>query len=108
AGGDGLGRDADGRVVFVAGALPGERVRVRVTERRKDFARAVALEVLAASPDRVEEPCPFVAAGCGGCDWQHVVPAGQRRLKADVVADALRRQARLEVVVGLGPELPAT
>ena len=107
AGGDGLGRDADGRVVFVAGALPGERVRASVTERRKDFARAVAVEVLEASPARVAEPCPFVAAGCGGCDWQHVTPEGQRRLKADVVADALRRQARVDVVVGLGPELSA-
>lgn len=108
AGGDGLARDADGRVVFVAGALPGEQVAAEVHERRKDFARARAVSVLRASPARVAPPCPFVAAGCGGCDWQHVDPAAQRRLKADVVADALRRQARLEVPVDLGPDLPAT
>ncbi|HJR26062.1 MAG TPA: TRAM domain-containing protein, partial [Acidimicrobiales bacterium] len=108
AGGDGLARDDDGRVTFVAGALPGERVRVHVHERRKDFARATVVEVLTPAPGRVGPPCRFVAAGCGGCDWQHVDPGAQRGLKADIVADALRRQARLDVEVGLGPDLPAT
>jgi 23S rRNA (uracil1939-C5)-methyltransferase len=108
AGGDGLARDADGRVTFVGGALPGERVRVHVHERRKDFARATVLDVLTPAPGRVEPPCPAVALGCGGCDWQHVDPTGQRALKADIVRDALRRQAHVEVDVGLGPELPAT
>lgn len=108
AGGDGLARDADGRVVFVAGGLPGERVTAAVHERRKDFAKAALTEVLVASDHRVTEPCPFVAAGCGGCDWQHISPAGQRMLKADIVRDALRRQAHLDIEVSLGPELPAT
>jgi 23S rRNA (uracil1939-C5)-methyltransferase len=108
AGGDGLAREDDGRVVFVAGGLPGERVGAEVTDRRKDFARARATAVLTASPDRVEPPCPFVAAGCGGCDWQHVDPAAQRHLKVDIVRDALRRQAHLEVPVDPGPDLPAT
>jgi 23S rRNA (uracil1939-C5)-methyltransferase len=107
AGGDGLARDDSGRVTFVSGALPGERVRAVVHDRRKDFARATAVEVLERSPDRVQEPCPFVALGCGGCDWQHIMPAGQRRLKAAIVQDALRRQAHLDVVVDLGPELPS-
>lgn len=108
AGGEGLARDADGRVVFVRGGLPGEQVRAVVAERRKDFSRATAVEVLTASPLRVAPPCPLVEAGCGGCDWQHVTPTGQRRLKAEVVADALRRQARLECEVGIGPDLPAS
>jgi 23S rRNA (uracil1939-C5)-methyltransferase len=107
AGGDGLARDAAGRVTFVAGALPGETVSVDVHQQKKDFARARVIEVLAASPDRVTPPCPFVAAGCGGCDWQHAAPDAQRRLKAAIVADALRRQAKIEVVVGEGPILPA-
>ena len=106
AGGDGLGRDADGRVTFVAGALPARPCRVDLHQQKKDFARGTVLEVVAASPDRVAPPCPFVAAGCGGCDWQHVAPAAQRRLKAAIVADALRRQAKVEVVVGRGPGPP--
>ncbi|MGI8809767.1 MAG: class I SAM-dependent RNA methyltransferase [Acidimicrobiales bacterium] len=95
AGGAALARDADGRVVFVEGALPGERVRARLTESRKDFARAIALEVLHASPDRVTPPCLALALGCGGCTWQHVSVAAQGRLKADIVVDALRRIAKL-------------
>jgi 23S rRNA (uracil1939-C5)-methyltransferase len=108
AGGDGMARDPDGRVVFVRGALPGERVRAQVTEQRKDFSRAHALDVLEAAPDRVVPPCPHVAHGCGGCDWQHVAPERQRHLKADIVADALRRQAHLDVEVDPGPVLGAT
>jgi 23S rRNA (uracil1939-C5)-methyltransferase len=107
AGGDGLARDAEGRVTFVAGALPGEKVRAVVHDQRKDFARATAIEVLSASAHRQAPPCPFVAAGCGGCDWQHIDPTGQRLLKADIVADALRRQAHLDVEVAIGPRLPA-
>ncbi len=107
AGGDGLGREPSGRVVFVPGALPGERVAVDLERRKKDFARGRLTEVLVASADRAEPPCPYVAAGCGGCDWQHVAPAAQRRLKAQVVVDALRRQAHLDVPVDEGPVLPA-
>ncbi|HEV2758029.1 MAG TPA: hypothetical protein VGV86_00550, partial [Acidimicrobiales bacterium] len=62
---------------------------------RKDFARAVALEILEPSPDRVAPPCPALAMGCGGCTWQHVSAAGQSRLKAGVVIDALRRIGKL-------------
>lgn len=90
-GGDALARDAEGRVVFVPGALPGEAVRVRLVERRADYARAQLVEVLEASADRVAPPCPHVARGCGGCGWQHVHPDAQRRLKAAVVTDALQR-----------------
>jgi 23S rRNA (uracil1939-C5)-methyltransferase len=95
AGGAALAREPNGRVVFVDGALPGERVRARVTGVKKDFARAVAIEILDASPDRVSPPCPALAAGCGGCTWQHVSVEGQARLKAEVVVDALRRIAKL-------------
>jgi len=94
--------------VFVPGALPGETVRVELVQQKKDFARGRLLEVLRASEDRVEPPCPFVAQGCGGCDWQHATPEAQRRMKAAVVTDALRRQAHLEVPVDEGPALPAT
>ncbi|MFZ6003873.1 MAG: class I SAM-dependent RNA methyltransferase [Actinomycetota bacterium] len=108
AGGDGLARDEGGRVTFVEGALPGERVRAALQQERRDFARATLLEVLRPAQMRVEPPCRFVGAGCGGCDWQHITPEGQRRLKADIVADALRRQAHLDTSVRLGPDLQST
>ena len=95
AGGDGLARADDGRVVFVEGALPGERVRAATTEEKRDFLRASIVEVVDPSPDRVEPPCAAVAAGCGGCQWQHVAPDAQRRLKRDIVVDALRRLGHL-------------
>lgn len=93
-GGEAVGRLPDGRVVFVAGALPGERVRIQIAEDRRRYARAVLEEVLEASPDRCSPPCRFVAAGCGGCGWQHVVPAAQLRLKVAMAADAVARIGR--------------
>ena len=107
AGGDGLARDEQGRVTFVPGALPGETVRVDLVQQKKDFARATLRDIVTASPDRISPPCPHVADGCGGCDWQHVADGAQARLKAAVVADALRRQAHVEVPIDLGPTLPA-
>jgi tRNA/tmRNA/rRNA uracil-C5-methylase (TrmA/RlmC/RlmD family) len=97
-----IGHAEDGRVVFVRHALPGEQVRVDVTEERRAYLRADAVEVLRASPHRVEPPCPWARPGrCGGCDWQHVELAEQRRLKAAVVREQLQRLARVdrEVVV---------
>ncbi len=114
AGGAALARARDGRVVFVEGALSGERVRARVTEERKDFARAVVVEVVEASPDRIAPPCPALAAGCGGCTWQYVAPDAQVRLKGEIVADALRRIGRLtdpptpSAIVLPGPALRTT
>src|SRR5579862_9769881 len=70
-GGDGLSRQSGGRVVLVEGALPGEQVEARVTEVRRGYARAITARVLRAAPERVSPPCPWVAAGCGGCGWQH-------------------------------------
>ncbi|WP_254781635.1 class I SAM-dependent RNA methyltransferase [Modestobacter sp. DSM 44400] len=97
----------EGRVVFVRHSLPGERVVVQVTEdRHVKYCRADAVEVLEAHPDRVERPCPHSGPGlCGGCDWQHVAPAQQRRLKADVVAEQFFRLAGLDVDVPV-EELP--
>jgi tRNA/tmRNA/rRNA uracil-C5-methylase (TrmA/RlmC/RlmD family) len=88
----------EGRVVFVRHALPGERVRAVVDEDGGgSFCRADAVAVLVASPDRVPAPCDWArAGGCGGCDFQHVDPAAQRRLKADVLAEQLQRLAGLE------------
>ena len=97
AGGDAIARDEGGRVVFVEGALPGERVRARVTSAKKDFAKAVVVDVVDPSPDRVAPPCAALAEGCGGCSWQHVAGDAQARLKVTIVEDALRRIGRFDV-----------
>ena len=89
----------DGRVVFVRHALPGERVRVVVTDGSdgSSFWRADAVDVLDASPDRVAPPCPWAGPGrCGGCDWQHASVAAQRALKTAVVREQLSRLAGIE------------
>ena len=74
AGGGGcVARAPDGKVVFVRHSLPGERVLARITASTSSYLRADAVEILAASPDRVEPPCPHAGPGrCGGCDFQHV------------------------------------
>jgi tRNA/tmRNA/rRNA uracil-C5-methylase (TrmA/RlmC/RlmD family) len=96
----------EGVVVFVRHTLPGERVVVQITEGQEGdrFLRGDAVEVLEASPDRVPRPCPWARPGlCGGCDFQHVALPAQRRLKAAVVAEQLRRLAGLEVDVEVEP-----
>jgi tRNA/tmRNA/rRNA uracil-C5-methylase (TrmA/RlmC/RlmD family) len=100
-GGHCVARTDAGLVLFVRHALPGERIVARVTEGEEGarFVRADAVQVLTASKDRIEPPCPFSGPGrCGGCDWQHAAPGAQRRLKAAVVAEQLERLA------GLTPE----
>ncbi|MGW4159251.1 class I SAM-dependent RNA methyltransferase [Streptomyces sp. NPDC004788] len=118
-GGHCIARTEEGRVLFVRHALPGERVRARVTEGEETsrFLRADAVEILQASKDRIEAPCPFSGPGkCGGCDWQHAKPGAQRRLKGEVIAEQLKRLAGLTpeeagwdgtVVPAEGDKLPA-
>ena len=91
-GGEAVGRLPDGRAAFVGYAIPGERVRIRVVEDRGRWARAELLEVLEASPDRVQPPCPYFGQGaCGGCQLQHVAPARQLAWKRQVVEEQLAR-----------------
>ncbi|EFQ84175.1 putative 23S rRNA (uracil-5-)-methyltransferase RumA [Aeromicrobium marinum DSM 15272] len=82
----------DGQVVFVRHALPGETVRIEVTESSRTFLRADAVEIIEASPHRVVPPCRW-AGTCGGCDFQHATPAHQRELLTAVVAEQLQRLA---------------
>ena len=99
-GGHCVARTPEGQVVFVRHALPGETVRVRVTEDDGRFLRADAVEVLEASPHRVVAPCPLARPdGCGGCDFQHATPVYQRELKAAVVHEQLQRLAGLDLPV---------
>src|ERR1700733_8091988 len=84
-------------VIFVRHALPGERVVARVTEVTSKFARADAVEIRQASPDRVAAPCEYAhPGGCGGCDWQHASLPAQRALKAAVIRQQLRRMAGID------------
>jgi tRNA/tmRNA/rRNA uracil-C5-methylase (TrmA/RlmC/RlmD family) len=103
-GGHCVARLDDGRVVFVRHAIPGERVVADITEGTDGdrFWRADAVEVLAPSRDRVGAPCPVAGPGlCGGCDFQHVSLDRQRALKAEVIAEQLRRLAGLDVPVAV-------
>jgi 23S rRNA (uracil1939-C5)-methyltransferase len=109
AGGEALARHADGRAVMVSGALPGERVRARVVVEKRDYLRAQTIAVLQAAPERRIPPCPALARGCGGCDWQHIEPAAQLPFKVTIVTEALRRTARIEdVAVRMGASVPDT
>jgi tRNA/tmRNA/rRNA uracil-C5-methylase (TrmA/RlmC/RlmD family) len=94
----------DGKVVLVAGALPGERVRVRLTREDKRFAEGEAVEILEPHPSRREAPCPH-AADCGGCDFQTADRDLQLAMKRQIVVDAFRRIAKMDVETSLvGPE----
>ena len=82
----------DGQVVFVAGTLPGERVRARIERTQRQVAWATTVEVLEASADRRE---PDSDPACGGRSYAHIAYARQRQLKGEIVADAFRRLGRL-------------
>ena len=106
AGGEAIAKDPDGRVVFVRGALPGEVVVAEITHEKRDWARAHVVQLIDASPDRVEPPCESRRAGCGGCGWQHLSHDAQRRAKVTVVDDAFRRIGGIgEADVALGPSV---
>lgn len=90
-GGEAFGRH-QGKLVFVPYAIPGETVEVEIVEEKARWARARLHQVVHASPDRVEPPCPYFGQGqCGGCHWQHIAYDRQVTLKAEIVADQLRR-----------------
>jgi len=88
-GGEGVGRIRD-FVVFVPFTIPGERVIAELTEVKKKFARGRMLEILEASPQRVEPRCRYFG-NCGGCQYQHLDYAVQLSLKRKQVRDLLER-----------------
>ncbi|NND89734.1 MAG: class I SAM-dependent RNA methyltransferase [Granulosicoccus sp.] len=95
--GDGLGRQ-DNRVVFVPYTIPGDKVRVRITERKKTYALATVIECIEPGPERIAAPCPYFGR-CGGCDWQHVPYSMQLAAKEEQLRDTLTR-------IGLLKDLP--
>lgn len=95
--GEGVGR-VEGYTLFVRGALPGERVLLRVEHVKKQYGYANLLQVLEASPDRVPPPCSIYER-CGGCQLQHLSYEAQLRVKRQLVVDNLRRIGKLENVL---------
>ncbi len=90
AGGEGVGRAPDGRVVFVARTAPGDRVRVRLETQRARWARGRIVTRVVDGPERRPPPCALFEV-CGGCAVQHLDAAAQRKAKRMIVAEALRR-----------------
>jgi 23S rRNA (uracil1939-C5)-methyltransferase len=88
-GGEAVGR-VNGYVVFVRGGVPGDRLRVRVTETRARYGRAAIEAVSIPSPHRVAAPCPYFGR-CGGCRLQHIAYEAQLAFKARQVRECLTR-----------------
>ena len=95
-GGYGLAHAA-GHTVFVSLAAPGDCLRVRVERQQGNVLFASIEEILVASPDRIEPPCPYFGR-CGGCDFQQLTYEKQLAAKAEIIRDCLHRIARLENV----------
>lgn len=93
-GGEGVGRDSAGRVVFVPHTAPGDRILAVVTAARQRFSRARVLEWTARADCRTEPFCPHFTV-CNGCHLQHLAPETQRREKQRFVADALERVGKV-------------
>ncbi|HXO41331.1 MAG TPA: TRAM domain-containing protein, partial [Thermoanaerobaculia bacterium] len=94
-GGEGLAR-LEGVPIFVARAAPGDRLRVRLVERRPDYARAAIVEILEPGPGRRPDPYPELSR-TGICDLQHLDDALQPHLKAAAVRETLQRLGRIEL-----------
>ena len=88
--GRGVARRESGKAVFIAGALPGERVMAQQTARQRSFDEARTVAVLEASPDRVQPRCPHFGV-CGGCALQHLDEAQQIHSKQRVLLENLER-----------------
>jgi 23S rRNA (uracil1939-C5)-methyltransferase len=94
-GGDAMGRLADGRAVFVPFGLPGERVRVRLTEEKKNFARGEIVEILESAPERIVARCKHFGE-CGGCHYQNLPYEKQLEIKTEILRDQLTRIGKIE------------
>lgn len=103
-GGDSVGRYED-LVLFVPGGIPGEEVRVRIVEKKKNYARGELVEVLRPARERIKAACP-VFGTCGGCQLQHIAYEKQVEYKGKMVKDLLERIGRLENIE-LQPALPS-
>ncbi len=94
-GGDVMGRLEDGRAIFVPFGLPGEKVRVKLIEEKKNFARGEILEILEKSKDRITPRCKHFGE-CGGCHYQNLSYEKQLEIKAEILRDQLTRIGKIE------------
>lgn len=104
-GGEAMGRDESGRVIFVSYAIAGEEVVVEIVEQKKNYARARLVEVVTSSPSRVTPRCPHFTPspfqgegggeGCGGCQWQHIAYDAQLKFKTDIVREQFARIGKI-------------
>src|SRR5918994_7065238 len=104
-GGRGVAR-SNGYVVFVSGALPGDRVRARLTRSKRAFAEARAVQLIRPGADRVPDRCVHGGEPCPGAPWQGLAYERQLAHKREQVDDALRRIGGLEDFE-LEPAVPA-
>jgi 23S rRNA (uracil1939-C5)-methyltransferase len=88
-GGKGLAR-VDGKVVFIPFVLPGEVVKIKITEEKKSFSEAELIEVVEASQQRISPECSYYTQ-CGGCNMQHMTYEAQLKAKSDFVINLLER-----------------
>ncbi len=93
-GGESIGRLSDGRAVFVPFSIPGETIRIRITQDKKRYARGKLLEVLEPSPFRVAPRCRHFGV-CGGCHYQHMAYEEQLVIKRKILKDQLERIGKL-------------
>jgi 23S rRNA (uracil1939-C5)-methyltransferase len=89
-GGDGLARAPEGKTVFVPGTLPGELVEATIATDRRSFATGELASIVEPSAERVLPGCEYVPR-CGGCQYQHAVPAYQLQMKLDILKETLAR-----------------
>jgi 23S rRNA (uracil1939-C5)-methyltransferase len=105
-GGEVMGRLVDGRAVFIPLAIPGELVRVRLVEEKRSYVRAELVEVLEASPERIEARCRHFGE-CGGCHYQHLPYPLQLAAKREILRDQLKRNGKIENPP-VAPTVPST
>ena len=94
-GGEAMGRLSDGRAVFVPFGLPGETVRIQLTQEKQNFARGEIIEILKPSADRIQAKCKHFTQ-CGGCHYQNLSYEKQLLAKADILRDQLQRIGKIE------------
>ncbi|RLD04960.1 MAG: hypothetical protein DRI56_10310 [Chloroflexota bacterium] len=93
-GGECLARLPDGRAVFIPYTLPGETIKIRLTEDKPRYARAELLEILSPAPERITPKCPHFMH-CGGCHYQHIPYPEQLKAKKDIIQDQLQRIGKI-------------